>query len=456
MAVQRTESGRVHAATVPVQRTESMRAHTASAAAIVAVQRSESLRRDESDRKLNRQRMMIVRTVVVTTILMLSLLNCCTYRMKPKFAFAPARVVRQVNNETAASATDRIVDILSIGSLTKVNLQDAQQRTFGSHPTVRNFYRITEADDADQECPTTLTSQQLDDIIGFCKKGKKGESFMQYKFRRFLFNPTKHPGWMCAQKRPIDGLNKVLNMYKEGLEIPEYVFVIDDDTYINMESVVELLTRKFPAHNPSVVTGCRFEFLPSFAFPYGGFGSMLTKTAIERLLKPITCNADQPSDPFSRLACWNIQSNVLGEQEYFRDGMSVSELMFRFASAQRFGEYANWKSGYCLHSDHTLAYFMTFYHIAVPDHELTPSLEPGDWVRKKYQYQALTDETSKGQRGECLHLRESCTTHHHVCHYIQPEQMDALYLDQKLRQIVDTSNDMRQVLETLETAHSAR
>jgi hypothetical protein len=60
------------------------------------------------------------------------------------------------------------IDIISVGSLTKPEFQDAQQRTFGSLPMVRNFFRINELNDADKDCPSVLTVDNVNDIVDFC------------------------------------------------------------------------------------------------------------------------------------------------------------------------------------------------------------------------------------------------------------------------------------------------
>jgi hypothetical protein len=153
-----------------------------------------------------------------------------------------------------------MVDIISIGSVLKESFQDGQQRTFGGHPLVRNFFRITERSDFDQECFTELTNDQINDVKSFCSKGNTAMKKFAYRFRTKVFNPKNNAGWMCAQKRPIDGLHEVLRQYKAGsMELPDYLFIIDDDTYINMDSLSKILFTEFPAEMPNVVSGCVFR-----------------------------------------------------------------------------------------------------------------------------------------------------------------------------------------------------
>jgi hypothetical protein len=61
--------------------------------------------------------------------------------------------IAPIDQSTSTSFRSPIeIDIISIGSKTRPSYQDAQERTFGSHVAVRNFYRITEANDYEADC----------------------------------------------------------------------------------------------------------------------------------------------------------------------------------------------------------------------------------------------------------------------------------------------------------------
>ena len=47
-----------------------------------------------------------------------------------------------------------VLDFLSIGSLSRL---EAQRSTFGSHPSVRYFFNVTEDDDADPTCSSSVS-----------------------------------------------------------------------------------------------------------------------------------------------------------------------------------------------------------------------------------------------------------------------------------------------------------
>jgi hypothetical protein len=335
------------------------------------------------------------------------------------------------NVNVTASENDGILDIVSVGSRLKVAHQTAQHDTFGQDAIVRRFFRFTEDDDSDRDCSSSLTAATIDHVIEHCRRPREGESRIAALYRQYQFKPKKHVGWLCAQKRPIDGLYAVLSRYRRGLEkdLPQYLAIIDDDTFLNIPALVETLRRDFAPTVPHVVAGCNTRMY-AFTFPYGGFGSFLSREAIHRLLKPIHCattTTTHIADPFTRLACWRLQLNEMGELPFFRDGMSVGDLMFRYASDQPYNNVANWTWGYCLHSDHVLGYFLTSYHVSVPDSELKSNLQPNDSFRKNFKYTALTSAYHQGRQGECAHERDACTVDHVVCHYIEPDRMQALY-----------------------------
>jgi hypothetical protein len=75
-------------------------------------------------------------------------------------------------------------------------------------------------------------------------------------------------------------------------------------------------------------------------------------------------------ETFSQYVCWRIyQHNYVNETLFFRNGMSVADLMITYMQGLPFTKIQEWKAntfGYCFHSDHILAYFLNFYFITVP------------------------------------------------------------------------------------------
>lgn len=330
---------------------------------------------------------------------------------------------RNLREEIMHSGDAPVVDIMSVGTLLKQEYHVAQEETFGRHPFVRDFYRIDERNDTDKTCFTELSADQMQSVIDFCANTEH-TSYVSEILRSRLFEPKKQSGWLCAQKRPLDGLYQVLQQYVSGQQtIPDYLLIADDDSYFNIGKLVENLTQNFPPDVSAAVTGCKFDFVKElrFPFPYGGFGSYLTRAAIQRLIQPFYCDG---RDEFSNLACWRKNQNELGEAQFYEDGMSVIDLMQAYGANLPFTGVDQWKkTGYCLHSDHALAYFINFYFVTVPPNTWAKHKQPKDRVRRrKPGFMELPGQD------QCKNMRDECDPNEDtVCHYIDPEQMRTFY-----------------------------
>jgi hypothetical protein len=328
-----------------------------------------------------------------------------------------------VRNELASLDVAETIDFISVGTITKPDFQAAQARTFGAHPTVRKFFQLTELNDTDASCYTKFTNHQLVDLVRFCNN-TVNQTTESAALRTRVFYPIRHtPGWMCAQKRPIDGLHIALGQYKTT-PLPSYLLIIDDDTYVNMDAMVKSLRDAYPIDENHVVAGCPLgspKGIIAFVFPFGGFGSILTRGALERLMKPIYCDGRATKDDFTRFACWRLNLNHVGETAYFQEGMSVGDLMYKYSAELPFTRLNEWNgTGYCFHSDHALAYFFNFYHIGAP----LKNAKLTDKLRGKHSYERLVGES------ECENEKQKCNAEARICHYIQPEQMESLYSEQ--------------------------
>jgi hypothetical protein len=416
-----------------------------------------------------------------------------------------------------------IIDIISIGSLLKQPYQLAQQRTFANTTIsprgrwstsntgrsnfrkVRHYYGITETDDTDTTCFTSLTSQQFHDIVQFCHDGSstrnhRNPSAITHRLVQDGFQPKKHTGFMCAQKRMIDGLYKVLlpskrqpNRIKSAAadSTPDYLFILEDDTYINLDRMLPELPMQYPSSVPYAITGSSCTITDTtishshnntssttLTLPQIGYGIILTKASLQRLLQPIYYDPpkQQQPNPFSKLVQFQLLQNQMGEMHYFTNGMSLLELMYTWASRNLYTDIDIWKendnyhrnhqdslytknrnTGYCLTSDTALAYFIHYYFITVPDDQLeilstlltshnntatTPNavdFKTLDTIRRQtdtFVHLAGTNVTSQStEQCSTQHLPEnkdrssesSCTVHDRICHNVKPEQMDQLH-----------------------------
>jgi hypothetical protein len=282
------------------------------------------------------------------------------------------------------------IDIISIGSNTRPRYQDAQERTFGSHVAVRDFHRITEANDFEAECHSTLKVNQVKQIVQFCRS--KSPVFGQHPHLKsmkehyanfnWLLKKPNPPGWMCAQKRPADGFYAVLSSYKDtGKSLPDYLVIMDDDTYVNIKEVSPFLQTAYPADKAYAVAGCmiRSRMLEhNFTIPFGGWGTILSRPAIENFQKPLFCSQYQYNSKnitlttagdgdFASLACWRLSQDPVGEASVFVEGMSVAELMHAYVTRFDYTGIRHWKAtsvGFCMHSDWVWGYFVNFYHLS--------------------------------------------------------------------------------------------
>ena len=336
--------------------------------------------------------------------------------LPPLLQQAPTPITKLTKDSTGTAmnsflnTTEHLVfDVISIGTLYKQELQQAQYETFASHPSVRNFYRMNERNDTDATCASQLSMDDFWSIFKICTRRDARQAYLTKLFQNeVIFHPKESTGWLCAQKRPIDGLYLALKRFLHGknqIDLPHYLVMIDDDTYINMNYMTNILPDQYPYDERYLLTGCLFRSPKSitFLFPYGGFGSIFSRKALERMVQPIYCannihtsgnsyesfyrkrrNGMSPDDKFNDKACWRLQQNLIGEQAYFRDGMSILELMYAYSSNLKYTSSNEWGSqtnennsdgpSFCFHSDQAFGYFLGFYHIGVPDHVWSQTL----------------------------------------------------------------------------------
>jgi hypothetical protein len=308
-----------------------------------------------------------------------------------------------VNHHPTASSS-WTVDILSIGSTSRLDYLQAQQDSFGSHISVRHFFNVTERDDIDSNCSQRLKWKHMNAISKFCKKqvqwDKQRQFFMTYMKANFarskwLAKKANPAGWICAQQRPALGFYKVMEHYRSSMRrlvfqnpplssssvLPDYLIIMDDDTYYNLELFEEHFSpsrsqnynSNLSSSIPRGIAGCMVRSPVrsiNFTFPYGGFGFMMSRGYLENMMTPIHCqeevndnannkdkkkksNGNNNRQDFSmKDICVGIhQTNHINEQPSFREGMSLTDLLYAYATNNMFTSYKNWTTGFCLHSD---------------------------------------------------------------------------------------------------------
>ena len=272
------------------------------------------------------------------------------------------------------SATDPFtVDILSVGSVNRSDYLDAQRRTFASHNSVRNFFYVTEKDDADSDCATEITWNHVKMVSGFCKRrngrGGPGEIYRGmsnwYARINWLQKKSNPVGWLCAQPRPFAGLMKALSHYETtGQDLPHYFLIMDDDSYVNVELLRGSLGNS--TEWDTYYAGCLVRFPVhevNFTMPYGGYGSILGTDVLKNMFRSIPCGSGAINEAVEGRGssvpsgvCRRLKENNVNELKYFESGtgMNLVELMYKYATTERYRDVSNWKrgsGGFCMHSD---------------------------------------------------------------------------------------------------------
>lgn len=295
---------------------------------------------------------------------------------------------------------DFAVDILSVASLERYNNLVQQQKTFGSHPSVRNFFNATEVDDYDPLCHKELTVEQVMKVSRFCRRRPANISrtmkYLRGMFARkqWLERKPNMVGWLCAIQRPYAGLKKVYSYYnRQNESLPNYFIILDDDSYYNMESFT-MNNKGMNSTLLSVTAGCLvrqpgkllfpvphevhyiyliFNILLmcftvhqiNFTFPFGGFGAVFSGASLNYLFQPVRChNNESISHENSDAICRQLSQDIAGELQYFQDGMSLLDLIYMYVNTERYRDVDQWKSGFCMHSDWVMGYFINYYNVS--------------------------------------------------------------------------------------------
>ena len=356
--------------------------------------------------------------------------------------------------ETKTKQQDFVLDIVSTGSISRPDYHVVQQRAFKSHPAVRHFYPLTEANDTEATCHTDLVWNRVRDTLTFCRRRPTNHSYLD-GIRQYFgitgngnlihYDHDLAKGWLCAQKRPIDGLVKVLQSYRrrwqsEGVDaaLPDYLVLTDNDTWMNVTKVTENLRANYPSHEPLVLTGCLIWMDVeghAWSWTWGGYGTFFSKATLERLLQPIYCDSDNSaSNDFVRNVCRRLEQNLIGEQSAFRPGMSVADLMERYTFRHAYLDVKNWTDvGFCLHSDHVWTYFAQYYYLSSTNPVPTFAHAEQDRIYPYHGdsriYPMMRPKNPDREKGQCLNKDddEACTANAHICHRISAERMASLW-----------------------------
>ena len=127
----------------------------------------------------------------------------------------------------------------------------AQFETWGSHKNVRHYWGFSELQDYDAEC-TDMSESSLSEAVSTCKAA---QGYGDAKIKSFFGDyygisegnrvRSNDAGWLCAQRRVGRALGWLHYQYVvQHVEIPQYLAVVDDDTYIDLVDVVSYLKKE--------------------------------------------------------------------------------------------------------------------------------------------------------------------------------------------------------------------
>lgn len=156
------------------------------------------------------------------------------------------------------------VDIVSIGSISRLDFLTAQLDTWASHRGVRHFWGFSELQDLDPECAANSAPEELASFVEGCRAFHSDlDLFFSNHFGETEggHDRSGDPGWVCAQRRPGRALAWLHQVYvDQAEELPDYLLMVDDDSYVDMPEL--LVTLQDSQVNQGVAAsagGCVFK-----------------------------------------------------------------------------------------------------------------------------------------------------------------------------------------------------
>jgi Glycosyltransferase 61 len=353
-----------------------------------------------------------------------------------------------------------VVDIVAV-SLQETSTEVTDQTTMhslhaaalGANPLVRQYYFMSASNDTADEstCRSDRATKQTS-WLAYCQSGtsRRDRASISRMIRSDLSksvfaNGVATPAAWCTQQRFLSGWYSVLQQYRNRGDdrLPDALILMPENTYLG-KNLEELLVQQSSAgqHNeqdPQVLSSCTETLRPAdlhLVYPTATSVTVFHQAAIERLLQPIHCNnrggpaVEYQHDAFQKWTCWRLWKNHLGERSFFHNGMSVSDLLFEYSTKVLSStSIKKWHHiGYCMPIHHLLGYFISFYHVTVPDWILNAMREPNDRLRREFGVQ-------KWKGVECDHDDSSAakceSSESQICHGVTSlEQMQRLYARQ--------------------------
>jgi hypothetical protein len=217
---------------------------------------------------------------------------------------------------------ERIV-ILSIGSESRTDYQRAQEETFGT------------------EVPVLFYTEKNSPPCVICKRwpqdeGGRGSELMYTAFLPGWRRPfyEKDHGWWCAQKRPLAAVKSFL-MSRTYQQLPDFLMVIDDDTFVNHLTLKTFL-RPLNASEPRIFVNNHLFEKEEHRF-LGGAGWIISRPVLMALLAP-----------FVTRSSYELQDKGLTKSIESNNSV-IDECIDRQNGGSWCYEHSDWVTGYCLY-----------------------------------------------------------------------------------------------------------
>jgi hypothetical protein len=161
------------------------------------------------------------------------------------------------------SLSESSVDIISLGSITRMDYLTAQISTWASHRMVRHFWGLSEVQDYDPQCGE-MSVHEIHSIVEKCKAQNHSELSKMSTFLAEFYGVSEgnrvrsnDPGWICALRRVGRAFGWLHSVYLNSKDssLPDYLLMVDDDTYVDMEKVKSNLDKS----KEWALSGCVFE-----------------------------------------------------------------------------------------------------------------------------------------------------------------------------------------------------
>lgn len=323
-----------------------------------------------------------------------------------------------------------VVDVVSIGSNSRAAYHHAQNQTWIHQKyelaSIRHFFALTEDHHvlANDTCDTSF-------ILHNVAKCAEQSNINAVQRGNLIYSNINSTGWHCAQKRLTVGLGRIVaDQYfdhdnRKKQQLPDWLLLVDDDTLFHM-SVFQIAVSQLNYNSSYVLAGRHI----TFDYPYGGWGTALSKGAIERLYQPMHCNFSAASgiassSNYQKHACATLKKNMANERDFFVNGDTLASLMLKIATGQNKNfdhqstgaKKSTVRTPFCYHSDWLNGYFFQHYLLMGWTIPLFPSCPSP--LKCSIPAKIKEDETSKDAE---------CTKDYNVmaCHYQTPEMMQAI------------------------------